>query len=87
MGAGFDLREGAVCRCNKRGCQDYFSGEKKRKLKEAMLQGSANDQCLPKQYRVKKVKEIWGVRYAAEPKSASQPLPTVAPCARQALRP
>ena len=54
----------AVCRCNKRGCQDYFSGEKKRKLKEAMFQGSANDPCLPKQYRVKKVNEIWGIRYA-----------------------
>jgi len=25
-----------------------------------MLQGSANDPCLPKQYRVKKVNEIWG---------------------------
>ena len=28
-----------------------------------MFQGSANDPCLPKQYRVKKVNEIWG-RYA-----------------------
>merc|ERR1712028_71098 len=33
--AGFDIREGAVPRCNKRGCQDYIKGEKKRKLKEA----------------------------------------------------
>ena len=51
--AGLDLREGAVCRCNKRGCQDYFRGEKKRKLTEAMFQGNTNDLCLPKQYKVK----------------------------------
>tara|TARA_B100000767_G_scaffold196601_1_gene183619 strand:+ start:187 stop:855 length:669 start_codon:yes stop_codon:yes gene_type:complete len=62
--AGLDLREGAACRCNKRGCQAYFRGEKKRKLAEAMFQGNTNDPCLPKQYKVKKVKEIWGVRYA-----------------------
>ena len=29
------------------------------------FQGSMNDQCLPKQYKVKKVKEIWGVRCAS----------------------
>ena len=39
-------------RCNKRGCQDYFRGEKKRKLREAMFQGNTNDPCLPKQYKV-----------------------------------
>ena len=47
--AGFDLREDAVCRCNKRACQEYFRGEKRRKLKEAMFQGGTNDPCLPKQ--------------------------------------
>ena len=62
--AGLDLREGAACRCNKRGCQAYFRGEKKRKLAEVMFQGNTNDPCLPNQYKVKKVKEIWGVRYA-----------------------
>ena len=77
MGAGFDLREGAVCRCNKRGCQDYFRGEKKRKLKEAMFQGSANDPCLPKQYRVKKVNDIWGIRYASNQHQSPTRLPTV----------
>ena len=54
-----------VCRCNKRGCQNYFKREKKRMLKDAMFQGSMNDPCLPKQYKVKKVKEIWGVRCAS----------------------
>ena len=62
--AGFDLREDAVCRCNKRACQEYFRGEKRRKLKEAMFQGGTNDPCLPKQYKVKKVKEIWGIKCA-----------------------
>ena len=64
--AGLDLREGAACRCNKRGCQKYFKRERerKRKLAEAMFQGNTNDPCLPNQYEVKKVKEIWGVRYA-----------------------
>ena len=63
--AGLDLREDAVCRwrCNKRGCQDYFRGEKKRKLTDAMIQGNTNDPCLPKQYKVKKIKEIWGVSF------------------------
>ena len=60
--AAFDLREDAVCWCNKRGYRDYFKGEKKRKLKDATFQGSANGPCLPKQYKVKKIKEIWGVR-------------------------
>ena len=63
--AGFDVREGAVCRCNKRGCQDYFRGEKKRKLREVMFQGNTNDPCLPKQYKVKEIEEIWGLRYAS----------------------
>ena len=48
-----------------------------------MFQGNTNDPCLPNQYEVKKVKEIWGVRYAPlapfEPKPASHvpcpPLP------------
>ena len=71
--AGFDIREGAVRRCKKRGCQDYFKGEKKRKLKEAMFQGSANDPCLPKQYRVKKVNEILGIRYARVDANVSLP--------------
>ena len=62
----------------KRGCHDYFRGEKKRKLREAMFQGNTNDPCLPKQYKVKKGKEIWDVRYAPfEPKPASY-----APCSR-----
>ena len=60
-----------------------FRGEKKRKLAEVMFQGNTNDPCLPNQYEVKKVKEIWGVRYAPlapfEPKPASHvpcpPLP------------
>ena len=60
--AAFDIREGAVCWCNKRGCREYFKGDKKRKLKDSMFQGSVNDPCLPKQYKVKKIKEIWGVR-------------------------
>ena len=59
--AALDLREGAVCWCNKRGCREYFKGDKKRKLKD-MFQGSVNDPCLPKQYKVRKIKEIWGVR-------------------------
>ena len=59
--AAFDIREGAVCWCNKRGCREYFKGDKKRKLKD-MFQGSVNDPCLPKQYKVRKIKEIWGVR-------------------------
>ena len=50
---------------NKRGCQDYFRGEKKRKLREVMFQGNTNDPCLPKQYKVKEIEEIWGLRYAS----------------------
>ena len=83
--AGLDLREDAVCRCNKRGCQDYFRGEKKRKLTDAMFQGNTNDPCLPKQYKVKKIKEIWGVRYALapfEPKPASHVPCLLLPLAR-----
>ena len=60
--AAFDIREGAVCWCNKRGCREYFKGDKKRKLKDSMFQGSVNDPCLPKQYKVIKIHEIWGVR-------------------------
>ena len=71
--ASIHLREGAVCLCNKGGCRDYFKGEKKRKLKEAMFQGSANNQCLPKQYRVKKVNEILGIRYARVDANVSLP--------------
>ena len=81
--AGLDLREDAVCRCNKRGCQAYFRGEKKRKLAEVMFQGNTNDPCLPNQYKVKKVKEIWGVRCAPiEPKPPPAPLFHRLPLAR-----
>ena len=81
--AGLDLREGAACRCNKRGCQAYFRGEKKRKLAEVMFQGNTNDPCLPNQYKVKKVKEIWGVRCAPiEPKPPPAPLFHRLPLAR-----
>ena len=80
--AGLDLREDAVCRCNKRACQEYFRGEKKRMmLKEAMFQGSMNDPCLPKQYKVKKVKEIWGIRCArAFPEPKPAPMSLAHPC-------
>ena len=79
--AGLDLREDAVCRCNKRACQEYFRGEKRRKLKEAMFQGGTNDPCLPKQYKVKKVKEIWGIRCArAFPEPKPAPMSLAHPC-------
>ena len=46
----------------------------------------ANDPCVPSQYQVKEIKEIWGVRYApnaAEP--PSRPYPPCPPlCLRQA---
>jgi len=79
--AGFNVREGAVCRCNKRGCQDSFRGERKRKLREAMFQGNTNDSCLPKQYKVKEIEEIWGIRYAHVEPISRPPmlLTTVAP--------
>ena len=60
-----ELLDGAVCFCAKVGCREAMgkvpTSRNKRKLKEIMLQGSANDPCLPKQYKVSKVKEIWGV--------------------------
>ena len=39
-------------------------GEEEEALTEAMFQGNTNDLCLPKQYKVKKIKEIWGIRCA-----------------------
>jgi hypothetical protein len=39
-----DLLENAVCWCNKRGCREFVHPEK-RKVREALLQGSANDPC------------------------------------------
>ena len=61
-----ELLDGAVCFCAKVGCREAMgkvpTSRNKRKLKEIMLQGSANDPCLPKQYKVSKVKDIWGVR-------------------------
>ena len=38
-----------------------------------MFQGSANNQCLPKQYRVKKFNEILGIRYARVDANVSLP--------------
>ena len=86
--AGFDLRKGAVCWCNKRGCRDYFKGEKKRKLKEAMFQGSANDPCLPKQYTRSRRSRKFGASGTRKNESRhAAPLLTVAPCAPQAHQP
>ena len=59
-----ELREGAVCFCAKVGCRAAMRKvptSRMRKLKETMLQGSANDPPA-EQYKVSKVKEIWGVR-------------------------
>ena len=65
---GLDLRENAVCWCNKRGCRAYIKKakeEEREKLKESMFRGSANDPCLPNAYQVKLIREIWGVRCIA----------------------
>ena len=72
-----DLREDAVCWCNKRGCRAYIKKvdlEKEREeLKEAMYRGSPNDPCLPNEYKVKLIREIWGVRCAAARNVDSRP--------------
>ena len=72
-----DLREDAVCWCNKRGCRAYIKKvdlEKEReKLKEAMYRGSPSDPCLPNEYKVKLIREIWGVRCAAARNVDSRP--------------
>ena len=38
----------------------------------------ANDPCVPSQYQVKEIKEIWGVRYA--PNAAEPPSRPYSPC-------
>ena len=58
---GLDLRENAVCWCNKRGCRAYIKKakeEEREKLKEAMFRGSANDPCLPNAYQVKLIRDL-----------------------------
>ena len=73
---GLDLREDAVCWCNKRGCRAYIKKvelEEREKLKEAMFRGSANDPCLPNEYKVKLIREIWGMRCTAARNVDSRP--------------
>ena len=87
---GLDLREDAVCWCNKRGCRAYIKKtkeEEREKLKEAMFRGSANDPCLPNAYKVKLIREIWGVRCTAarnvdESASHAPHSPLHTPCGR-----
>ena len=51
---------------------------RKRKLKEHMAGLGANDPCVPSQYQVKEIKEIWGVQYA--PNASEPPSRPYSPC-------
>ena len=81
-----ELEPDAVCFCQKVDCRAAMGkAPRKRKLKEHMAGAGANDPCVPSQYKVKEIKEIWGVRYApnaAEPRS--RPYPPCPLCLRQA---
>ena len=82
-GLEVELQPDAVCFCQKVDCRAAMGkGTRKRKLKEHMAGLGANDPCVPSQYQVKEITEIWGVRYApnaAEP--PSRPYSPCAPCA------
>ena len=74
-----ELVPGAVCFCQKVGCREAMGKRsRKRKLKEHMAGVGANDPCVPSQYQVKEIKEIWGVRYA--PNAAEPPSRPYSPC-------
>ena len=61
------LDDALVAAADETAVDETEAGEagKARKLREAMFQGNTNDPCLPKQYKVKEIEEIWGLRYAS----------------------
>ena len=78
-GLEVELQPDAVCFCQKVDCRAAMGkGTRKRKLKEHMAGLGANDPCVPSQYQVKEIKEIWGVRYA--PNAAEPPSRPYSPC-------
>jgi hypothetical protein len=78
-GLEVELDPDAVCFCQKVDCRAAMGkGPRKRKLKEHMAGLGANDPCVPSQYQVKEIKEIWGVRYA--PNAAEPPSRPHSPC-------
>ena len=78
-GLEVELQPDAVCFCQKVDCRAAMGkGTRKRKLKEHMAGLGANDPCVPSQYQVKEITEIWGVRYA--PNAAEPPSPPYSPC-------
>ena len=84
-GLEVELEPGAVCFCQKVDCRAAMGKvSRKRALKGHMAGVGANDPCGPSQYKVKEIKEIWGVRYApnaAEPPSRPYPPSLAPPCA------
>ena len=78
-GLEVELQPDAVCFCQKVDCRAAMGKRsRKRKLKEHMAGLGANDPCVPSQYQVKEIKEIWGVRYA--PNAAEPPSRPYSPC-------
>ena len=78
-GLEVELQPGAVCFCQKVDCRAAMGkGTRKRKQKEHMAGLGANDPCVPSQYQVKEINEIWGVRYA--PNAAEPPSRPYSPC-------